>query len=166
MLDTLDTCKVGTGPSAQIIIINPLLLPFSSIRTKNRRLMTRCEAGIDASQVLVRVETHFLKLSFTAISHAHHSDFLVPLLFNEGRSYRKTTGTPSYYKNVPVTKLRNLKTTNMCPDSSSTIIASIPLFLYSMISTCSPTTLLSSLVDDSDNSRMLETAGRTIFLKT
>ena len=32
----------------------------------------------------------------------------------ERRSYRKTTGTPSYYKNVPVTKLRNLKTTNMC----------------------------------------------------
>ena len=37
----------------------------------------------------------------------------------EGRSYRKTTGTPSYYKNMPVTKLRNLKTTNMCVDRTS-----------------------------------------------
>ena len=34
-------------------------------------------------------------------------------------SYRKTTGIPSHYKNVLVTRLRTLRTTNLCVDKTS-----------------------------------------------
>ena len=40
------------------------------------------------------------------------------LIFHVGErcSYRKTTGTPFHYKNVPVMTVRTLRTTNICAD--------------------------------------------------